>query len=48
MALQLEQVLGSTAQFWLNLEAIYRTQLSRLQEQKQLQQMVKGGKPLGK
>ncbi len=39
-ALKLERVLGSTAQFWLNLEAIYRAQLARLEEQKLLQAWV--------
>lgn len=39
-ALKLERVLGSTAQFWLNLEAIYRSQLAKLEEQKRLQGWV--------
>lgn len=33
-ALRLERVLGSTARFWLNREAIYRERLARLEAQK--------------
>ena len=32
-ALRLERVLGSTARFWLNREAIYRERLARLKAQ---------------
>ncbi len=35
-ALKLEQVLGSTAAFWLSREAQYRTQLARIDEEKRL------------
>ena len=33
MAFTLERVLGSTAQFWRNLERIYRNDLARLQRE---------------
>ena len=33
IALKLAQVLGSTAQFWLNRETDYRSELVRLQEE---------------
>ncbi len=33
-AFRLERVLGSTARFWLNREAIYRERLARLEVQK--------------
>ncbi|MDJ0676424.1 MAG: HigA family addiction module antitoxin [Calothrix sp. MO_167.B42] len=39
-ALKLEQVLGSTAAFWLNREAQYRAGLERIEEEKN---RLKGG-----
>ena len=40
-ALKLEQVLGSTAEFWLTREAQYRAQLAKAEE-KRLQKWVSG------
>jgi HTH-type transcriptional regulator/antitoxin HigA len=37
-ALQLEKVLGISAQFWLNREALYREKLSRLEQEEFLEQ----------
>ena len=34
--MRLERVLGSTARFWINLEVIYRDQMTRLKEKEQL------------
>ena len=39
-ALELEKVLGITAQFWINLESIYRMTLARNQERELLEQQV--------
>ncbi len=39
-ALRLERVLGSTAQFWLNREAIYRERLAELDSQQHYQSRV--------
>lgn len=39
-ALKLERVLGSTVEFWLNREAVYRAQLAKADEEERLQAWV--------